>query len=233
MSSRPEEWPTLESRVVALHRAAARHPRRRPGARATFFVLGWVAERHRGLVREIDARGHEVACHGYGHRMIQRLQPRRVRARTSRGPRARSRTRPARAVLGYRAPTFSVMRETLWSLDVLARGRLPLRLEHLPDRPRPLRHPRRAALPPSAHGPASGAEIAEFPLSTVADPGAAVPRGGRRLLPPRPLCRHPRARSGGSTSARASRPWCTCIRGRSTRRSRACRWARWRASATR
>ena len=69
---RPEQWSGLESRVArttellldVLDGAATA---------ATFFVLGWVAERHRGLVRRIVERGHELACHGYGHQMITRL----------------------------------------------------------------------------------------------------------------------------------------------------------------
>ena len=52
--------------------------------RATFFVLGWIAERHAGLVREIAARGHEIACHGYGHELVYDLGPERFGFRARR-----------------------------------------------------------------------------------------------------------------------------------------------------
>ena len=114
---RPEEWPTLESRVVALTDQLL-DTLDEARARATFFVLGWVADRHPGLVRSIAGRGHEVACHGYAHRMIHRLTPAGFAEDVGR---AKSALEDASgcAVLGYRAPTFSVTRETLWSLDVL------------------------------------------------------------------------------------------------------------------
>ena len=69
---RREEWPSLESRVV---RSTERLLEVLGDAKAsaTFFVLGWVAERHPDLVRAIQAQGHEVACHGYAHQMITRL----------------------------------------------------------------------------------------------------------------------------------------------------------------
>jgi polysaccharide deacetylase family protein (PEP-CTERM system associated) len=114
---RPEEWPGLESRVVATTERIL-DILDREHVRATFFVLGWVAERHPSLVREIASLGHEIGCHGFGHRMIQHLT-RRNSSGMSGAPRAPSRTPADHAVIGYRAPTFSVMRETLWSLSVL------------------------------------------------------------------------------------------------------------------
>jgi len=161
---RPEEWPTLESRVVSLTEGllevldAAR-------ARATFFVLGWVADRHPGLVRKIASQGHEVACHGYAHRMIQRLTPAQFAEDVGRAKSALE-DASGRAVLGYRAPTFSVTRETLWSLDVLCEAGFrydssifPIVHDRygIPDAPR-FPHRRRTE---------GGAGITEFPLSTV------------------------------------------------------------------
>ena len=71
-------WETLESRVerdtdrlLALFEDA--------GIKATFFILGWVAERHPGLVRRVAALGHEIASHGYGHRLVYDLTPRTFR----------------------------------------------------------------------------------------------------------------------------------------------------------
>lgn len=112
-----EDWDKLESRVERniarlLDLFAARQ------IEATFFVLGWIAERHPDMVREIARRGHEVATHGYSHNMLTRMTPEEFDADL-----ARSLDMLARAgvsnVLGFRAPTFSVTRKTLWAVDVL------------------------------------------------------------------------------------------------------------------
>jgi polysaccharide deacetylase family protein (PEP-CTERM system associated) len=84
----------------------------------TFFILGWVAERFPGLVREIVARGHEPACHSYWHRLIHTLTPDEFREDTRR---AKSVIEDAcgQAVTGYRAPSFSVTRRSPWALEIL------------------------------------------------------------------------------------------------------------------
>jgi polysaccharide deacetylase family protein (PEP-CTERM system associated) len=74
------------------------------GNRATFFVLGWVAERHPDLIREIAARGHEIGCHGYGHELVYELGPERFRADLRRARSAIEQAAGA-AVHGYRAPS--------------------------------------------------------------------------------------------------------------------------------
>ena len=91
-----------------------------PGSRATFFVLGKFAEKHPGVVREIHAAGHEVASHGYGHEEVFRLgRPEFAEdVRRSTDVLAAACSVPPR---GYRAPDFSVVGESLWALDVLAR----------------------------------------------------------------------------------------------------------------
>lgn len=172
---RPEEWPSLGGRVVGTTHAildlldAA-------GMRATLFVLGWVAERHAALVREIHRRGHEVACHGYGHRMIHR-QTRREFGEDVARAKATLEDTVGTAVIGYRAPTFSVTRETLWSLQVLCEAGFqydssifPIVHDRygIPDAPR------------FAHlvRPPGGGEIVEFPLSTVTLLGHRVPVAG-------------------------------------------------------
>src|SRR4030095_12862542 len=68
---RPEEWGGLESRVVDTTERLL-DILDYADTRATFFILGWVAERHPSLLRDIAGRGHEIACHGHGHQMIQR-----------------------------------------------------------------------------------------------------------------------------------------------------------------
>jgi len=89
-----------------------------PCARATFFVLGWVAERYPSLVKEIQARGHEVACHGYAHQCIfnQTEEEFREDVRKAKGI---LEDLIGTQVIGYRAPTCSITRDTLWALPIL------------------------------------------------------------------------------------------------------------------
>jgi polysaccharide deacetylase family protein (PEP-CTERM system associated) len=86
--------------------------------RATFFVLGWVAEREPDLVPRLAAEGHEVASHGYAHRMITQQEPAEFAADLRRSLQV-LRAQSGQRVLGYRAPSFSVVRDTLWALDEL------------------------------------------------------------------------------------------------------------------
>jgi polysaccharide deacetylase family protein (PEP-CTERM system associated) len=88
------------------------------GIKATFFVLGWVAERLPGLAREIQRRGHEVACHGYGHELIFQIGPERFRADIRRS-KALLEDQCGVRVNGYRAPSYSITKRSLWALDIL------------------------------------------------------------------------------------------------------------------
>ncbi len=180
---RPEEWPGLASRVVDTTERLL-DILDYADARATFFVLGWVAERYPALVQDIAGRGHEIACHGYGHQMIQR-QTRLEFAKDVQRAKTAVEDAAGAAVVGFRAPTFSVMRETLWSLEVLWEAGFlydssifPIVHDRygIPDAPRfPYRVPVM-----NGHG------IAEFPLSTISILGRRLPIAGGgyfRLLP--------------------------------------------------
>lgn len=107
-------WPERESRVEAttdwLLATLAE-----TGTKATFFVLGWVAERSPELVRRIYAEGHEVASHGYGHDLVYTLSPRTFREDLVRSKSILEEL-TGEPVLGYRAPSFSI---TDWAIDVL------------------------------------------------------------------------------------------------------------------
>ncbi len=114
------------------------------GAKATFFVLGWVAARDPLLVREIGERGHELASHGDEHRELTTLTPERFREDLRRA-RARIEDASGRAVVGFRAPSWSVVHGTQWALEILCReGYLydssvfPIRHDRygIPDSPR-------------------------------------------------------------------------------------------------
>ncbi len=88
------------------------------GVRATFFVLGWVAERRPDLVKDIRAAGHEIGSHGQWHRLIYTQTPEEFRA-DIRQARNVLQDILGEAVTAYRAPSFSVTRQSLWALDVL------------------------------------------------------------------------------------------------------------------
>jgi len=87
-------------------------------ARGTFFTLGWVAERWPELVREIHEAGHELAIHGYDHRSVTSLSPDEFRADIRRSKQLVENASGAE-VVGYRAPNYSIVRQTLWAADIL------------------------------------------------------------------------------------------------------------------
>lgn len=86
--------------------------------RATFFCLGWVAQRHPRLIQEIHRRGHEVASHGFGHRMVTSLTPAQFRLEV-RQSKALLEDLTGAEVWGYRAPSYSITATTLWALEIL------------------------------------------------------------------------------------------------------------------
>ena len=86
--------------------------------KATFFILGWVAERHPALVRRIAARNHEIASHGFGHRLVYDLTARTFREDVRRSKFALE-AMTGRRIRGYRAPSYSITPHSLWAIDVL------------------------------------------------------------------------------------------------------------------
>jgi polysaccharide deacetylase family protein (PEP-CTERM system associated) len=87
--------------------------------KATFFVLGWVAQRCPSLIKRIARRGHEISSHGYGHELVYRIGPSRFREdiRKSKGI---LEDLIGGRVHGYRAPSYSITGKSLWALDILA-----------------------------------------------------------------------------------------------------------------
>lgn len=112
-----DTWNDMESRVEAQTDSILGELGR-CGVKATFFLLGWVAERHPALVRRIVAGGHELACHGYGHTMITR-QDRVSFEEDLRRARGVIEELAGVRVLGYRAATFSITEKTKWALEAL------------------------------------------------------------------------------------------------------------------
>jgi polysaccharide deacetylase family protein (PEP-CTERM system associated) len=175
-------WESLESRVVGnTERLLALFDRAH--VRATFFVLGWVAERHPALVRRIAEAGHELGSHGFAHRLVydQSASEFRDDLRRSRDAIGSATDAP---VLGYRAPSFSITSRSLWALDIIrAEGFVydasifPIRHDRygLPTAPRHF-HTREGA----------AGTLWECPGSTVRIGGTNFPVGGGgyfRLLP--------------------------------------------------
>jgi polysaccharide deacetylase family protein (PEP-CTERM system associated) len=146
------------------------------GVLATFFVLGWVAERCPGLVRAIANRGHEIACHGYSHQLVYRQTPAVFREETVRA-KACLEDQVQRPVLGYRAASYSIVKRSLWALDTLAELGFSYDSSIFPV------HHDRYGIPGGPRWPyrltmKNGCSIVEFPPSTIAFMGYRLPVAG-------------------------------------------------------
>ncbi len=133
--------------------------------KATFFVLGWVADRNRNLVAEIAARGHEVASHGYSHQLIYNQTPDVFREETLRSKFLLEDIVQA-PVRGYRAASYSITSKSLWALDILAEAGFDYDSSIFP-----VRHDR-YGIPDAEEKPHTlktplGHSLVEFPLSTA------------------------------------------------------------------
>jgi len=175
-------WESLQSRVVGnterLLDLFDEH-----AVRGTFFVLGWVAERYPSLVKSIGGRGHELASHGYAHRLVYEQTPDVFRDDVRRS-KALIEDLSGQGVHGYRAPSFSVTADSLWALDVLSEegyrydaSIFPIRHDRygIPDAPR---WPHAMAR--------TGGSLFEVPGSTVRLGGTNLPVAGGgyfRILP--------------------------------------------------
>lgn len=114
---KPSQWDSITPRVEAnTHTLLELFSER--DTRATFFVLGWVAERFPQLVRDIADQGHEVASHGYSHQLVYGQDPTVFRDETARS-KALLEDIIGREVTGYRAASYSITKQSLWALDIL------------------------------------------------------------------------------------------------------------------
>jgi polysaccharide deacetylase family protein (PEP-CTERM system associated) len=150
---------------------------------ATFFVVGQIAEFNPRLVRAIADAGHEVASHGWDHQRLHHFTPAEFRADLRRSKEALEQA-AGRPVVGYRAPTFSVVRETVWALDVMAEEGMRYDSSIYPV------HHDRYGIPLAPRTPfyAEGnrSRIVEIPPATLRLGGVNLPVGGGgyfRLLP--------------------------------------------------
>ena len=86
--------------------------------RATFFVVGWIAEKHPDLLKEIADRGHEIGCHSYMHRKIYDIGPDKFREDTKKAKEILE-DLTGGPIYGYRAPSYSITKRSLWALEIL------------------------------------------------------------------------------------------------------------------
>lgn len=176
-----DSWPSRECRVEAnIERILALFERH--DVKATFFTLGWIAERYPQMVRQIVAAGHELASHGYGH-LRASDQSRTEFAHDIISSKALLEDISGQAVIGYRAPSFSIGSANLWALEALyeagyrySSSIYPIRHDHygMPEAPRFAFYP---------NGPDG---LLEVPMTTVQLGGRKLPAGGGgyfRLLP--------------------------------------------------
>ncbi len=146
---------------------------------ATFFVLGWVAEKSPALVRRISNAGHEIGCHSYAHQHIRRLTPEQFREDTRRSLGLLT-DQGQKPVLCYRAPSFSIARDTLWALDILVEVGIRIDSSIFPV------HHDLYGMPESSRFPHWRNHILEFPPSTMRKLNhniGAAGGGYLRLLP--------------------------------------------------
>lgn len=157
----------------------------RTGCRATFFFLGSVAKQHPGLARRCVELGHEVGSHGSMHDRLHRLTPQTM-LRDVTDSKQLLEDQTGRAVLGYRAPTWSLTRQTSWAVDVLAEAGLKYDASVFPVRHPMYGVPDAPDRPYFVQGNTGGARLLELPPLTwrVAGRNLAVAGGGYfRLLP--------------------------------------------------
>jgi polysaccharide deacetylase family protein (PEP-CTERM system associated) len=117
----PEQWPELsrQSSLVERYTDQILDVCQKHGVRATFFVLGWIAERHPSLVARIADAGHELATHSFWHRRVYTLTPEVFLADLRDSIEAIRAAAPGTTVRGFRAPSFSITPGTEWAFDVL------------------------------------------------------------------------------------------------------------------
>lgn len=111
-------WPDIPTRIVENTRLIL-ELLREYDTKATFFILGWVAECHPEIVQEIAADGHELASHGYAHESVYKLNSDAFRSDVQRSLDAIHSAFPEASIRGYRAPSFSITEETSWAFEVL------------------------------------------------------------------------------------------------------------------
>ena len=144
--------------------------------KATFFVLGWVAEREQKLIKDIASHGHEIACHGFSHQLVYNQTQEKFREETLRSKYVLE-DLVQKSVLGYRAASYSITKASIWALDILTEAGFVYDSSIFPVRhdrygiPDAIEYPHRLKTP-------NGNSIVEFPLSIAKYVGMNIPVAG-------------------------------------------------------
>jgi len=171
----PKDWDKWPSRVVHnTERLLTLFDR--ANIKATFFVLGWVAEQNPELVKAIHTQGHEIASHGYSHQLIYKQAPEIFREETAKSQ-ALLEDLIQQPVTGYRAASYSITAKSLWALDILTELGFTWDSSIFPV------HHDRYGITASPRSPYTiitnnGGSITEFPLTTARIFGQTIPAAG-------------------------------------------------------
>jgi polysaccharide deacetylase family protein (PEP-CTERM system associated) len=174
-----EEWDRYESRVVANTRRVL-SLLDEFGVKGTFFILTWNAERHPELVEDIASRGHEVATHGYAHRLVYEQGRDLYRQDLERSQEILERLTGKRA-RGYRAPSFSVTAKSMWALDVMLECGIEYDSSIFPVQDSLYGVPGALRFPFVIHS-LGARQLVEFPMTTTRVGKRNLPLGGGAYL---------------------------------------------------
>jgi len=166
------KWDQYPSRVVKNTRTILQALDRN-NTKATFFVLGWIGERHPELVKEIVASGHPIGCHSYQHHLIYTLSPQEFRKDTRRAKDVLEKI-SGKPVSGYRAPSYSITQQSLWAYDILEELGFKYSSSVFPI------HHDRYGIPdaPRFKYKVPGHDMIEYPISTARYLGRNIPVSG-------------------------------------------------------
>jgi polysaccharide deacetylase family protein (PEP-CTERM system associated) len=167
-----KNWDRQELRVVGVTRLLLKILQRHR-TKATFFILGWLAEREPELVNEIEALGHEIGTHGYSHTSLTKMTADEFEADLTKALKV-TRKYIRGEILGFRAPHFTITKKTMWALDILVRHGIKYDSSVFPIGLHPDYGISDAQLDIYRITP----DIIEVPLSTVSVLGVRIPCGG-------------------------------------------------------
>lgn len=178
-SIRYEDWDQYESRIT-LNIARIIYLLARANVKATFFILGWIAEKYPEVVRLIHHYGHEIATHGYSHRSITELSRDEFKTELQSSIQILEQI-SGQKVLGFRAPNYSIIPETIWAYEIIAQLGIKYDSSIFP-----VKHDRYGILTvprfPFYVNISDQEDLIEFPLSTIRICGSNIPIAGGAYL---------------------------------------------------
>ena len=199
----PDDWESYESRVESNTQTIL-NILDSNNIKATFFIVGWIAERNIKLVKEIVQKGHQIGCHSYLHRKVYDLTPDEFRNDTKKAKTILEKI-TGTEITGYRAPSYSITKKSLWALDILAElgfkydsSIFPIMHDTygIPDAPRyPFqwdltkeqpKYPKPTSKPINQQTNKPTNQLTEYPISTARFLGLNIPAAGGgyfRLFP--------------------------------------------------